>query len=56
MIAGVFPSAHAACVSVAGSARLGLSVNGLFIGGAERGFAFYSPRYGNALDGTKMSM
>lgn len=35
-------------------AWLGLSVNGLFIGGAERGFAFYSPRYGNALGGRKM--
>jgi len=40
--------------SVAGLA--GLSVNGLFIGGAEQGFAFYSPRYGNALDGRKMLM
>lgn len=37
-------------------AWLGLSLNGLFIGGAERGFAFYSPRYGNALDGRKMLM
>lgn len=35
-------------------AWLGLSVNGLFIGGAERGFAFYSPRYGNAVGGRKM--
>lgn len=33
----------------------GLSVNGPFIGGAERGLAFYAPRYGNALSGTKMS-